>query len=266
MKSDETADLRCRKCRPPRIKTPGIIWMEGPRIAAFVDRLSAAESSTADPPPAWVSFKWLANWCARDGSPIVNNQWLMAAYRQLLNSFLAGSFQTTRVSYLSKDASAYLSGPVVAQLGLTLGSERYKMTAQFLKARAKAFSRDNPTEMTALFDAYLAPCWIRRSVAVRWLENNRYPLPSQSPAAATGTVAPPSAKAINSVRREAPTRDRVMNLMRADIDSGAVTIEQLRQKKEAWAARYQTSVTTTYEAAKKLEAELKAEAEAASRS
>jgi len=69
-----------------------------------------------------------------------------------------------------------------------------------------------PTEMRVLFDAYLAPCWIKRSVRAR-LDNNRYPLPSHWITVATGTAAPPSAQHTGKAGPYARPRK---NLMRAE--------------------------------------------------
>jgi hypothetical protein len=203
--------------------------MSGPRMRALLARLSEAENDVDGPLPWWVSFKWIATWCSSDGSPIVDDRGLRAAYRQLLDSFLAGSFRTSRVLYLGDPAFARWSEPPA--LSNAGGIAGYRMTAQFLEARTRIYSPNDPDQSWILFNGYLAPCWIRRLAAARWLENNRYPLPPQWAAAATGTAAPPSAQTTNRVRREAPTRDRVKKLMLADINSGAVTIEQLRQKR-----------------------------------
>jgi hypothetical protein len=169
----------CSQCHPPRISTPGVLWMAGPRMEALLGRLSAAENDVdeAGPLPSWVSFKWIANWCASDGSLIVSDERLAAAYRRLLDSFSAGSFQTSRVLYLGDPASARRVEPPAlsnARGGIT----GYRMTAQFLEARAKVFSPDDPVEAWVLFNGYLAPCWIRRPAAARWLESKGYPVPT----------------------------------------------------------------------------------------
>jgi hypothetical protein len=57
------------------------------------------------------------------------------------------------------------------------GIAGYRMTAQFLEARTKIYSPNDPDQSWILFNGYLAPCWIRRRAAARWLENNRYSLP-----------------------------------------------------------------------------------------
>jgi hypothetical protein len=233
-------------------------------MRALLARLSEAENDVEGPPPWWVSFKWIATWCSNDGRPVVDDRRLKAAYRQLLDAFLAGSFRTSRVLYLGDPASARRSEPPA--LSNAGGIAGYRMTAQFLEARTKIYSPNDPAQSWILFNSYLAPCWIRRLAAARWLENNRYPLPAQWATAARGAAAPPAAQTANRVRRKSPIRDRVKNLMLADIRSGAATIEQLRSDKDAWAMHYRCSVTTAYEAAKELEAELKVEADAASRS
>jgi hypothetical protein len=264
MEANETADLRCRKCRPPRISTPGILWMAGPRIRALLARLSEAENDVDGPLPWWVSFRWIASWCSSDGSPIVDDRGLRAAYRQLLDSFLAGSFRTIRVLYLGDPASARWSEPPA--LSNAGGIAGYRMTAQFLEARTKIYSPNDPDQSWILFNGYLAPCWIRRLAAARWLENNRYPLPSQwmTPCGlADASREQPTPKTQKpGLRREAPERERVIDLMRRKMEDG-VGIGGLRRNKHSWASEFKTTPSTAYEAAVELERRLKSEAELA---
>jgi hypothetical protein len=153
--------------------------MAGPRTATLLARLTAAEKGTSGPLPFWISFKWISEWCASDDGVLVPER-QAAAYRQLLNSFLAGAFRATRVLYLSLDSSAYRGEPIVVQLEAQFTSfPRFAMSEESLRAITKVFSPEDPKGAGVLFDAYLAPCWIKRGVAVRWLENNRYPLPPE---------------------------------------------------------------------------------------
>jgi hypothetical protein len=261
MTSDEITDLRCRKCRPPRISTPGILWMAGPRMRALLKRLSEAENDVDGSLPWWVSFKWIATWCSSDGSPVVDDRRLMAAYRQLLDSFLAGSFRTSRVLYLGDPTSARWSQPPGLSNADSIAG--YRMMAQFLEARTKVYSLTDPDESWVLFNLYLAPCWTRRSAAARWLENNRYSLPSQW-MASSGSADGSSREQLTAVRatpspsnykrpREAPMLERVIRNMRRDIDDGKRTIEWLLgQKKTVLALEYDTSETTAYDASREL--------------
>jgi hypothetical protein len=160
-------DSRCCECRPPRISTPGVLWMAGPRMEALLDRLNVAQHAVTGPPPTRVSFSKIAAW--RAGTTHVNAPQLNEAYRDLLQSYLSGAFEQTLVFYLTNSA------PDLSGTGLA----GYRMRRDFLAARASNFSPDDAKEAAALFDAYLAPCWVHRAAAVRWFEQNSYPLPQQ---------------------------------------------------------------------------------------
>jgi hypothetical protein len=161
-------DSRCCECRPPRISTPGVLWMAGPRMKALLDRLNVAQRAVTGPPPTRVSFSKIAEW--RAGTTHVNAPQLDEAYRELLQSYLSGAFEHTLVFYLT-NLAPNLSG----ETGLT----GYRMRRKFLAARARTYSPDDAKEAGALFEAYLAPCWIHRAAAARWFEQNSYPLPQQ---------------------------------------------------------------------------------------
>ena len=161
-------DSRCCECRPPRISTPGVLWMAGPRMEALLDRLNVAQCAVTGPPPTRVSFSKIAEWCA--GTTKVNSPQLNEAYRELLQSYLSGAFEHTLVFYLTN-----LAPDLSGETGLT----GYRMRRKFLAARARTFSPDDAKGARALFEAYLAPCWIHRAAAARWFEQNSYPLPQQ---------------------------------------------------------------------------------------
>jgi hypothetical protein len=133
------------------------------RMRSLLDRLNIAQHAVTGPPPMRVSFSKIAEWCegvAGASAPEV--------YRDLLQSYLSGAFEHTLVFYLMSSAPD-LSG----ESGLT----GYRMRRTFLADRARNFSLDDANEAGALFEAYLAPCWIHRAAAVRLLEAKGYPVP-----------------------------------------------------------------------------------------
>jgi len=135
------------------------------RMRALLDRLDIAQNAVTGPPPTRVSFSKIAEWCER-AAGIPASQ----IYRDLLQSYLSGAFERSLVFYLTNSAPD-LSG----ERGLT----GYRLRRHFLAARASTFSLDNAKEADALFEAYLAPCWIHRAAAVRWLKAKDYPVPSE---------------------------------------------------------------------------------------
>jgi hypothetical protein len=58
------------------------------------------------------------------------------------------------------------------------------------------------------------------------------------------------------LKREAPARNRVKAEMRAKVEAGEVTIDDLRRNKESWAAEFKCKATTAYDAARELQEEL----------
>jgi hypothetical protein len=132
-------------------------------MRALLDRLDIAQNAVTGSPPTRVSFLKIAEWCERTvGIPASQ------IYRDLLQSYLSGAFERTLVFYLTNSAPD--------QSGET-GLPAYRMRRNFLEARARVFSPDNQKEATTLFEAYLAPCWVHRAAAVRWLEAKGYPIP-----------------------------------------------------------------------------------------
>jgi hypothetical protein len=113
---------------------------------------------------------------------------------------------------------------------------------------------------------------LTRSEFLRWCADKGYPQPafwgvepapsgtppaqeSSQPHKKRGPTTQPT-KAPTVKVRQAPVRNRVKGLMRADIKADKVTIDDLRKNKESWAEKYKTSPTTAYEAAVELEEEL----------
>jgi hypothetical protein len=143
MKSDQTSNLQRR-------------------VAALLDQLNTAQNAVTGPWPTRVSFSKLTEWCVRTaGVPAPE------VYRDLLQSYLSGAFENTLVFYLTNSA------PDLSRTELA----GHRMRRNFLAARALTFPPDNLKNAGALFEAYLAPCWIHRLAAVRWLEAKGYPVP-----------------------------------------------------------------------------------------
>jgi hypothetical protein len=216
------------------------------RMAALLDRLNVAQRAVTGPPPTRISFSKLAEWCAGAAGISADD-----VYRDLLQSYLSGAFEHTLVFYLTNLA------PDLSETDL-IG---YRMSRDFLAARVRSYSIDHDNEAAALFSAYLKPCWVHRSAAVRWLEGGGHPVPSQwmatSGSADEDSKEQPAAAKKSSRPREAPTFERVINDMSRDIDEGKWTIEKLLgQKKSVLAAEYNTSETTAYDAAHELERRL----------
>jgi hypothetical protein len=133
------------------------------RMRALLDRLDTAQNAVTGPPPTRVSFSKIVEECERTaGTPALE------IYRDLLQSYLSGAFERTLVFYLTNSAPD--------QSGQT-GLPGYRMRRNFLEARAHVFSPDREKEATALFEAYLAPCWVHRAAAVRWLGAKGYSVP-----------------------------------------------------------------------------------------
>jgi hypothetical protein len=114
--------------------------------------------------------------------------------------------------------------------------------------------------------AFVIGSWrLGREEFLRWVDHKGYPRPKfwdEKPDEA------PQPKAANRPttlrtfqkderRRASPQRDRVLAAMRADVDAGEVTIEQLRRNKKHWAKVYCTKETTARDAAIELERVLK---------
>jgi hypothetical protein len=134
------------------------------RMRALLDRLDTDQNAVTGQPPTRVSFSKIVEWCeGAAGIPAPQT------YRDLLQSYLSGAFERTLVFYLTNSA------PDLSKTELA----GYRMSRNFLAARASAFSLDNEKEAGALFEAYLAPCWIHRAAAARWLEAKGYPVPSE---------------------------------------------------------------------------------------
>src|SRR4029077_12954484 len=126
------------------------------RMRALLDRLDTDQNAVTGQPPTRVSFSKIVEWCeGTTGIPAPQ------IYRGLLQSYLSGAFERTLIFYLTNSAPD-LSG----RTGLT----GYRMRRDFLAARANAFSPDNEQDARALFEAYLASCWIHRVPAVRWIQ------------------------------------------------------------------------------------------------
>ena len=135
------------------------------RMRALLDRLNTAQYAVTGPSPTRVSFSRIAEWCERTaGVPAPQ------IYRDLLQSYLSGAFEHTLVFYLTNSAP---------DLSDDSGLVGYRMRRTFLAARTRTLSPDDAKEAGVLFEAYLAPCWVHRAAAVRWLESKGYPLPSQ---------------------------------------------------------------------------------------
>jgi hypothetical protein len=133
------------------------------RMRALLDRLDTAQNAVTGQPPTRVSFSKIVEWCeGTAGIPVTQT------YRDLLQSYLSGAFERTLVFYLTNLA------PDLSKTELA----GHRMRRNFLAARARAFPPDNAREANALFKAYLAPCWIHRAAAARWLEAKGYPVPS----------------------------------------------------------------------------------------
>jgi hypothetical protein len=134
------------------------------RMRALLDQLDTAQNAVTGPPPTRVSFSKIAELCeGAVGIPVPQT------YRDLIQSYLSGTFERTLVFYLTNSA------PDLSETELA----GYRMSRNFLAARASAFSLDNEKEAGALVEAYLAPCWIHRAAAARWLEAKGYPVPSE---------------------------------------------------------------------------------------
>jgi hypothetical protein len=132
------------------------------RMRALLDRLDTDQNAVTGQPPTRVSFSKIVEW--REGAAGIPAP---QTYRDLLQSYLSGAFEGTLVFYLTNSA------PDLSKTELA----GYRMTRNFLAARTITFSPDDPKNAGALFEAYLAPCWIHRAVAVRWLEAKGYPVP-----------------------------------------------------------------------------------------
>jgi hypothetical protein len=148
---------------PPKLAR-GDSEIKADRMSALLDRLNTAQNAVTGPPPTRVSFSKIAEWCERTArlpAPEI--------YRDLLQSYLSGAFERTAVFYLTHSAPD-LSGET--------GLPGYRMRRNFLDARARVFSADDEKEASVLFEAYLAPCWVHRAAAVRWLESKGYPVPT----------------------------------------------------------------------------------------
>jgi len=78
-----------------------------------------------------------------------------------------------------------------------------------------------------------------------------------------GTAEPNQRSAVEApatgkrLKREAPTRERVKAEMRAKLEAGEVTIDELRRNKESWAIEFKCGSTTAYDAALELQEEMK---------
>ena len=102
---------------------------------------------------------------------------------------------------------------------------------------------------------------VSREEFMRWVEKRGYQRPTfwdvqQAPPTVQATTAAFSVRKVKPVERIASERNRVKGLMKADLDAGKVTIEDLKRNKIAWAAKYSTGATTARDAALELEAEL----------
>ena len=95
------------------------------RMAAMLARLNRAQAAITGSRPAWLSFAAIAEWCARDGAPGVQDERRAAAYGDLLQSVLAGSFDGSAVLYLTT-AAPELSGELPG----------FRMTADFIRAHS----------------------------------------------------------------------------------------------------------------------------------
>jgi hypothetical protein len=144
-------------------------------MRALLDRLDTDQNAVTGQPPTRVSFSKIVEW--REGAAGIPAP---QTYRDLLQSYLSGAFERTLVFYLTNSA------PDLSKTELA----GYRMRREFLMARISSLSLENTKEAGALFEAYLAPCWIHRAAALRWLEQNSYPRPPQlmtPPTSADGT-------------------------------------------------------------------------------
>jgi hypothetical protein len=139
------------------------------------------------------------------------------------------------------------------------------MSAVFFKELATAESPERLLEEMNLpapeqpLPAFMraAMTQVTRDEFFRWIDEKGYQRPTFWDSAKSLEKELPRATQNHRLPRPARERARVKGLMRADIEAGKVTIEELCRDKIAWAAKYNTGPTTARDAARKLAAELK---------
>jgi hypothetical protein len=191
------------------------------------------------------------------------NEDINEVVRPLLYAFIQGKIKPAR-----QDHNDLLSWEPVRVWYFTSDTDPLDYEASILKedqkcsyvGRAIAIQRgdgwDTSKEedvITDMIDCILS-IEVTRDEFLRWVEDQGYPRPTfWDPVIATNDN-----RTALKVPRPARERDRVKELMRADVAAGKFAIRELRVDKEAWAKMYSTTPSTARDAALELEKELKA--------